>query len=68
MQEDERLAASEPARARRMVSESRDLVARTVDAVAQSRKLLDRHRHEAASPAGPASPAERARAARARET
>jgi hypothetical protein len=51
-----------------MVSESRDLVARTVDAVAQSRKLLDRHRHETASPAGQASPVERARVARSRES
>jgi hypothetical protein len=51
-----------------MVSESRDLVARTVDAVAQSRKLLDRHRHETASPAGQASPVERACVARSRES
>ena len=40
--EEERLVGTEPARAQRMVSESRDLVARTLDAVAQSRKLLDR--------------------------
>jgi hypothetical protein len=42
--EEERLVGAEPARAQRMVSESRDLVARTLDAVAQSRKLLDRLR------------------------
>ena len=45
-QDDERLVATEPARARRMISESRDLVARALDAVAQSRKLLDRLRRK----------------------
>ena len=45
--EEERLVGTEPARAQRMVSESRDLVARTLDAVAQSRKLLDRLRRKA---------------------
>jgi hypothetical protein len=44
--EEERLVGAEPARAQRMVSESRDLVARTLDAVAQSRKLLDRLRRK----------------------
>ena len=44
--EQERLVGAEPARAQRMVSESRDLVARTLDAVAQSRKLLDRLRRK----------------------
>ena len=44
--EEERLVGTEPARAQRMVSESRDLVARTLDAVAQSRKLLDRLRRK----------------------
>jgi hypothetical protein len=43
-EEEERLVGTEPARAQRMVSESRDLVARTLDAIAQSRKLLDRLR------------------------
>ena len=42
--EEERLVGAEPARAQRVVSETRDLVARTLDAVAQSRKLLDRLR------------------------
>ena len=44
--EEKRLVGAEPARAQRMVSESRDLVARTLDAVAQSRKLLDRLRRK----------------------
>ena len=45
-EEEERLVGTEPARAQRMVSESRDLVARTLDAIAQSRKLLDRLRRK----------------------
>jgi hypothetical protein len=63
--EDERLVGAEPERARRMVSESRDLVARTLDAVAQSRKLLDRLRRKAAREAAPL---ERGPAARNRGT
>ncbi len=49
--EEERLIGAEPARAQRTVSESRDLVARTLDAVAQLRKLLDRLRRKPSHPA-----------------
>lgn len=52
--EGERLVITEPERAQRMVSESRDLVARTLDAVARSRMLLDRLRRKAARQAPPA--------------
>ena len=44
--EEERLIGAEPARAQRTVSESRDLVARTLDAIAQPRKLLERLRRK----------------------
>jgi hypothetical protein len=58
-QDDERLVATEPARARRMISESRDLVARTLDAIAQSRKLLDGLRRKASRPPVPGDPSGR---------
>lgn len=49
--EDKRLGAPEPERARRMVSESRDLVARTLEAVARSQTLLERlHRKRGRRP------------------
>jgi hypothetical protein len=51
---DERLATTEPERARQIVLESRDLVARTLAAVARSRKLLDRLRRKGAGPAAQA--------------
>ena len=47
----ERLVGTEPARAQ---SKSRDLVARTLDAVAQSRKLLDRLRGKPSRKPAPA--------------
>ena len=52
--QEERLVGAEPARAQRVVSETRDLVARTLDAVAQSRKLLDRLRGKPSRKPAPA--------------
>jgi hypothetical protein len=51
---DERLATTEPERARQIVSESRDIVARTLAAVARSRTLLERLRGKGAGPAAQA--------------